>query len=444
MNIAHKTFTHGIHPPESKDATNGLAIRQFPFAPVLIILLSQHTGKPAVPIVREGQEVFRGQKIAEADGFMSVTMHAPASGIIKKIGLAPSANGAMTPAIYLQPFPGSSQEVTPGKPCYVESASIDEILNAIQQAGIVGLGGAAFPTHVKLKIPDGKSVDTLIINGVECEPFLTTDHRVMLEQVNDIFKGIRYMLKVIGAQRAIIGIEANKMDAVQKLKSAIPDGDPVSVEVVKVKYPQGAEKMLITALLDREVPSGGLPADAGVVVCNVATTAEIGRLLPVGRGIIERVITITGPGIEKRGNYLMPIGSPLRYVLEQAGLKPNISRIILGGPMMGPALANLDVPITKGVSGILVLTNEETDHQLEKEYACIKCAYCIDACPLFLNPSRLGILAKKSEYEIMNDNYYLMDCFECGCCSYVCPSNIPLVQYFRAAKGMIRKKMRSE
>ncbi len=444
INSANKTFAHGVHPPASKDSTSGLAIRQFPFAPVMIVLLSQHTGKPAIPIVREGQEVFRGQKIAEEDGFMSVAMHAPAAGIVKKIGLAPSAGGQMKPGIYLQPFPGSSQEVTPGKPCFVESATGEEIITAIQQAGIVGLGGAAFPTHVKLKIPEGKTVDTLIINGVECEPFLTTDHRVMLEQVNDIFIGIRYLLKVIGAERAIIGVEANKMDAVQKLKSAIPEGDPVSVEVVRVKYPQGAEKMLITALLGREVPSGGLPADAGVVVCNVATTAEIGRLLPVGRGIIERVITITGPGIEKKGNYLIPIGTPLSYALEQAGLKTNASQVILGGPMMGPALADLAVPITKGVSGILVLTEEETNHQPVKEYACIKCAYCVDSCPLFLNPSRLGILAKKREYEKMYENFFLMDCFECGCCSYICPSNIPLVQYFRVAKGMIREKMRSK
>jgi len=437
ISAPNKSFTHGIHPPESKDSTKDLAIRQFPFAPVMIVLLSQHTGNAAIPIVREGQEVIRGQIIAEADGFMSVTMHAPASGIVKKIGLAPNNAGPMTPAIYIQPFPGSSQEVTPAKPCDYESATKEEIINAIQHAGIVGLGGAAFPTHVKLKIPEGKKVDTFIVNGVECEPFLTTDHRVMLEQVNDIFVGVRYILKVTGAQKAIIGIEANKMDAAQKLKAAIPKSDPVSVEVVKVKYPQGAEKMLITALLGREIPSGGLPADAGVVVCNVATTAEIGRLLPVGRGIIERVITITGPGIGKKGNYLIPIGTPLRFALDQVGLKDDANRVVLGGPMMGPALANLDVPITKGVSGILVLTEQETN-QPEKEYACIKCAYCVDACPLFLNPSRLGILAKKSEYEIMNDKFYLMDCFECGCCSYVCPSNIPLVQYFRVAKGIIQ------
>lgn len=435
-----KTFPHGVHPPENKDETRGKAIHRFPFAPVMIIHLSQHTGAPSKPIVREGQEVVRGQKIAEADGFVSVPMHAPASGIIKRIGLAPSTTGRMTPAIYLQPFPASSQEVIEGTPCNVETATPDEIIKAIQDAGIVGLGGAAFPTHVKLKIPEGKWVDTVIINGIECEPYLTTDHRVMLEQIDDIILGIRYTLKVSGAKRAIIGIEANKPDAVEALRKAIPADLPVTVEVFKVKYPQGAEKMLIKALLDREVPSGGLPADVHVVVGNVATTAEIGRLLPHGRGIQERVITITGPGVIKKGNYLIPIGTPLRYALEQVGLRDNVSRVFLGGPMMGQALSSLDIPINKGTSGVVVFTENEDARLPQKIYPCIRCAYCLDACPIFLNPSRLGLLAKNAEYDLMAEQYHLFDCFECGSCSYVCPSNIPLVQYFRVAKAIVRER----
>ncbi|MFQ5633507.1 MAG: RnfABCDGE type electron transport complex subunit C, partial [bacterium] len=333
-----KTFAHGVHPPEAKDDTSKTPIRQFPFAPVMILPLSQHFGKPSKPIVSEGREVVRGQKIAEADGFMSVSLHAPASGIIKRIGFAPTTAGKMVQSIYLEPFPAASQEVNEGTPCEVETATPEEIIDAIQDAGIVGLGGAAFPTHVKLKIPDGKWVDTLIVNGAECEPYLTTDHRVMLEQPQDIFTGIRYLLKVAGAERAIIGVEHNKLDAAEALRAAIPPGAPVTVEVVQVKYPQGAEKMLITALLGREVPSGGLPADAHVVVVNVATAAEIGRLLPHGRGIQERVITITGPGIKDKGNYLIPIGTPLRFALEQAGMAENVSRVFLGGPMMGQAI----------------------------------------------------------------------------------------------------------
>lgn len=433
-----KSFRHGVHPPEAKDETAGVAIRRFPFAPVLIIPLAQHTGKPSIPVVREGQEVERGEKIAEPDGYVSVAMHAPASGIIKRIGLVPSAAGGMVQGIYLQPFPGSSQEVDSRDPCDLETATPEQILQSIQDAGIVGLGGAAFPTHVKLKIPEGKWVDTLIINGAECEPYLTTDHRVMLEQKEDIFTGIRYVLKSSGAKRAIIGIEANKQDAAEALRAAVPPDLPVTVEVVKVKYPQGAEKMLITALLGREVPSGGLPADAHVVVLNVATTAEIGRLLPTGRGIIERVITIAGPGVKKKGNYLIPIGTPLRFALDYVGLKENVSRVVLGGPMMGPALASLDVPITKGTSGVVVFTNDLTNHAPQKVYPCIRCAYCVDACPLFLNPTRMGLLAKNREYERMAEEYHLWDCFECGSCSYVCPAHIPLVQYFRLAKAYLR------
>ncbi len=440
LNHKPKTFPHGVHPPEAKDETSGKPIRRFPFAPVMIIPLSQHTGAPARPIVREGQEVQRGQKIAEPDGFMSVAMHAPASGEIKRINWAPAANGKMVMSIYLQPFPASGQAVNEGTPCNVETAAPDEIINAIQDAGIVGLGGAAFPTHVKLKIPEGKSVDTLVINGIECEPYLTTDHRVMLEQKEDIFMGIRYLLKVTGATRAIIGVEANKLDAAEALRDAIPKDMSVSVDVLKVKYPQGAEKMLIKALLDREVPSGGLPVDVHVVVVNVATTAEIGRLLPHGRGIQERVITITGPGIEKKGNYLIPIGTPLRYALAQAGMKENVDRVFLGGPMMGNAVSSLDIPITKGTSGVVAFTGEEAVQTHQKIYPCIRCGYCLDACPLFLNPSRLGVLAESEEYERMADEYHLFDCFECGSCSYVCPSHIPLVQYFRIAKGILRSK----
>ena len=437
---AKRSFRHGVHPPEQKEATNRQAIRQFPFAPVMVIPLSQHIGKPARAVVREGQEVLRGQLLAEPDGFVSVAMHAPAAGVVKRIALAPYANGKMVESIYLQPFPGAGQEVVEGRPVDVETATPDEIILAIQQAGIVGLGGAAFPTHVKLKVPEGKSIDTLIINGVECEPYLTTDHRVMLEQIDDILMGIRYLLKVSGAGRAIIGIEANKPDAAAALSAAVPADLPVTVEMVKVKYPQGAEKMLITALLGREVPSGGLPIDVQVVCINVATTAEIGRLLPHGRGIQERVITITGPGVKRKGNYLIPIGTPLRFALEEVGLAGNVTRVFLGGPMMGQAVSSLDVPIAKGTSGVVVFTDEETAQIPQKVYPCIKCAYCVDACPIFLNPSRMGILAKSGRYEEMAEDYHLMDCFECGSCSYVCPSNIPLVQYFRLAKGILREK----
>ena len=441
MSLLHRypTFSHGVHPPESKTDTCARKIRQFDFAPVLLIPLSQHIGAPSVAVVREGQEVERGQVLGEADGFVSVPQHAPASGVVRRIGLMPSITGKMARGIYLEPYPGSSQEVAEGEPCILDTASADDIIAAIQAAGIVGLGGAAFPTHVKLKPPEGKTVETLIVNGIECEPYLTTDHRVMLEQTADIYMGIRYLLKATGAEHAIIGVEANKLDAAETLRAAAPDDIAVTTEVVDVKYPQGAEKMLITALLGKEVPSGGLPADVGVATVNVATTAEIGRLLPHGRGIQERVVTITGPAIGRKGNYRIPIGTPLRFALEQVAVSDDVSRVFLGGPMMGQALSSLDIPITKGTSGFVAFTEAQTGIK-EQEYPCIRCAYCVDACPIFLNPSQLALLAKSGEYERMADDYNLMDCFECGACSYVCPSHIPLVQRFRVSKAIVRER----
>jgi electron transport complex protein RnfC len=439
--VRKDSFRNGVHPPEHKGETCHLAIRRFAFAPELLVPLSQHLGAPAIPVVREGQEVVRGQTIAEPDGFMSVAMHSPASGVVKRIALAPSISGAMVPSVYLRPYPASSQEVDDGERCDVATASPDDIIKAIQRAGIVGLGGAAFPTHVKLKVPEGKHLDTLIINGVECEPYLTTDHRVMLEQTADIFAGVRYLLRATGAREVIIAVEANKQDAARKLQQDCPEDLPISVRVCPVKYPQGAEKLVIKSLLGREIPSGGLPVDVHAICVNVATTAEIGRLLPRGRGIQERVITIGGPGIQRKGNYRIPIGTTVRFALQETGAASNISRVFLGGPMMGPAVSNLDIPITKGTSGITAFTTAETGgatgHQ--KVYDCIHCARCIEACPLFLNPTQLGLLAKNEEYAQMADDFHLMDCFECGACSYVCPSHIPLVQYFRLAKKMLRK-----
>ena len=434
-----KTFRHGVHPPEAKDDTKGMAIRQFPFAPLLVVPLVQHSGKPSLPVVREGQEVARGQLIARPDGFVSVAMHAPASGTVRRIALAPGISGRMVPAVYLKPFPGSTQEVADGNPCPLD-APVEEILAAIQEAGIVGLGGAAFPTHVKLKIPEGQAVDTLILNGAECEPFLTTDHRVMLEQRDDIFTGIRYLQRVTGAGRVIIGVESNKRDAAEHLRAGVPADLRVEIAVLSVKYPQGAEKMLITALLGREVPSGGLPAAVGALVINVATAAEIGRLLPLGRGIHERVITVTGPAVAKKGNYRIPIGTPLRFVLETVGVGAGVRRVFLGGPMMGQAASSLDIPITKGVSGVVAFDQGLAGQTDQTVYPCIRCGYCLEACPIFLNPSALGLLARNEEYGRMVSEQHLMDCFECGSCSFVCPAHIPLVQQFRVAKAMVRKR----
>ena len=444
---APPTFVGGVHPPESKSLTADAAIKQFPFAPVMNIPLSQHIGKPSIPVVSEGQEVYRGQLLAKPDGFMSVALHSPASGLIQRIDMMPSISGKMLNGIYLEPFPGSTQEVAEGQACVLENSAPEQIIQAIQMAGIVGLGGAAFPTHAKLKIPKDKSIDTLIINGAECEPYLTNDYRIMLEQPEHVITGIGYLLKATGAKKAIIGIEDNKQAAADRLGQALKSvnvdfAKNISVEVAQTKYPQGAEKTLITALLGLQVPSRGLPIDIGVVVINVTSAAEIGRLLPHGRGIQERIITISGPGVRKPGNYQIPIGTPLRFALEYVGVSEALSQVYLGGPMMGQALPSLDISITKGTSGFVAFTEEQTRNTNE-EQPCIHCSYCVDACPLHLNPSQLGILALNERYQAMAEQYHLMDCFECGSCSFVCPSHIPLVQRFRAAKGLVKKQQAS-
>ncbi len=446
--LGTKTFAHGIHPPQSKDATCELAIHQFPFAPLLIVPLSQHIGRPAIPIVGEDTEVVRGQMIADPDGFMSVAIHAPASGTIRRIASSPNINGKMSPAFFLEPFTASTQEVVEGTPLMAETATPEQIIDAIQAAGIVGLGGAGFPTHAKLKVPDGKSVDTLVINGAECEPYLTTDHRVMLEHADDVMRGIPYLMRATGAERTIIAVEDNKQDAAETLTKAIPPGAAITVEVLPVKYPQGAEKMLITALLGREVPSRGLPIDVQATCVNVGTTAELGKLLPHGMGLQERVITVGGPGIKKKGNYRIPIGTTLRYILETVGTEVDLTNVVMGGPMMGATASSLDIPITKGSTGVIAFTQRETGGlggslSSQKQYPCIRCGYCVDACPLFLNPSHLGMLAEHGRHDTMVEDYHLMDCFECGCCTFVCPSHIPLVQHFRIAKAAVRKATRS-
>ena len=439
--LRRKSFSHGVHPPQYKAITASQGIRRLPFAPTMVLPLAQHFGAPSVPIVHEGQEVVRGEPIAKADGFMSVPLHAPATGRVARIGLMPTARGPKTPSIVLNLHAGAGQRVLYEMPQAVDAMTPEELVKAVQETGMVGLGGAAFPTHVKMSIPEGHSVDTVLVNGCECEPYLTTDHRVMMEYTGDLLAGIRIALKAVGAQRAIIGIEDNKMDAIKALRATLPADGHITVGVLRAKYPQGAEKMMIKALLDREVPSGGFPSAVGVGVYNVATLSQLGTLLPKGQGLIERVVTVTGPGIAKPGNYLVALGTPLRFILEQLGFRGSARHLILGGPMMGTSVASLDVPVTKGVAAILVLTEEEEAAQVPKKtYPCIKCGACVNACPIHLNPMQLALLAAKRQYEPMEAHHHLNDCIECGCCSYVCPSGIPLVHYFRIAKAINREK----
>ena len=438
---AEKTFSHGgIHPADHKERTAGLPIRRLPFAPRLIVPLSQHKGAAARPIVHVGQEVVRGEPIAEADGFVSVPMHAPATGRVAAIGLWATAEGPRAPAIVIDVYQAASQEVLFDHPVDVARLSRREIVQAVRDAGLVGLGGAAFPSHVKMAANPERPIHTLLVNGCECEPYLTCDHRVMLEQTEALLRGIRLVLRATGAVRAVVGIEDNKLDACQVIRDHLAPDDAIEVRAVRARYPQGAERMLIETLLDTQIPRGGLPAELGVVVYNVGTLAQIGDLLPRGRGLVERVITVSGPGVARPGNYLVPLGTPVSFLLQQAGALDEANEVILGGPMMGMTVASLDVPITKGVSGVVVYTRQDTDQAPRAVYPCIKCSHCVEACPMHLNPSILGQLARKRAYQAMATDYHLDQCFECGCCAYVCPSNIPLTQYFRIAKAINREQ----
>lgn len=437
--LRRATFSHGIHPADHKEGTRDKAIRRLPFAPKLIVPLSQNIGAPAIPRVRVGQEVARGEPIADAGGFVSVPLHAPATGVVEAIELMPTSRGDKTPAIVIRVYQADDQSVSYDQPIDHESLLRDELIVAIQQTGMVGLGGAAFPTHAKLKIPEEYKIDTLLVNGCECEPYLSTDHRVMLEHTSELIDGINIVMRAVGARRAIVGIEDNKLDALEAVRKAIPENAPIEAHAVQTKYPQGAEKILLKTLLHREVPSGGHIFQVGACMQNVGTLAAIGKLLPKGQGLIERVITVAGPGIEKPGNYLVPIGTPIRFLLEQLGFNGSAGEVIMGGPMMGQALASLDTPIVKGTSGLLVMNETFLSQPIRKSYPCIKCGECVNACPMHLNPKELGLLAAKREYALMAERFKLNDCFECGCCSFVCPSAIPLVQQFRVAKAFNRE-----
>jgi len=437
MFTADNTFLHGIHPPDFKALTCHLPIQRLPFAPQLLIPLSQHAGKPSISLVKPKDEVVRGQPIAIADGFFSVPQHAPASGKVRSIQLMPSARGPKVETIILDVYAADPQDQGYAFEHDMNSADTDQIVQYVQDSGMVGLGGAAFPTHVKLKPPPEHHVDTLVANGCECEPYLTCDHRLMLEQPENLLKGIRLLKKALQIDKAIIGIEDNKLDAVENIKKYLQADDQIEVKAVKTKYPQGAEKMLIHALLGRDVPPGNFPSSVGVSVFNVGTLTQLGELLPHGQGVIERVVTISGNAVKNPGNYLVPIGTPIEFLLKTAGIEDSAYEVILGGPMMGMSIASLDVPVTKAMSGMLVM-KKQTDK--DPVQPCIRCGYCLDACPMMLNPSVLGLLARSGDYQQMQQSYHLNDCFECGSCTYVCPAKIPLVQYFRIAKATNRER----
>lgn len=437
-----KTFRKGVHPPGNKERTAALPIAVLPAPKKVVLPLSQHIGAPAQPLVAVGEEVTAGQKIAEAQGMVSAALHASISGKVTAIEEWPHPAGKQLPAIVIEnngqegfsPVPG----VKPGRP--LAEITADEIKELMREGGLVGLGGAAFPTHVKYHPPAGKKIEYIILNGAECEPFLTSDHRLMLERPRAVLYGLKAMMKAAGAKKGYIGVELNKVDVIKVLQEEAKDDETIEIVPLRVKYPQGEEKMLIYAITGRVVPAGGLPVDVGVVVNNVATAAALADLLQTGKPLISRVITVTGGGINEPKNLEVPIGTLLEDVIAYCGgLKENAGRIILGGPMTGPAHYRLDLPVLKGLSGILVQTREEIG---ELEYMdCIRCGKCVEACPFSLLPNYLGLYAEKNRLEEAK-RYGVMDCRECGSCAYVCPSRRPLTQWIKDAKRKIAAAQR--
>lgn len=436
--IRRLRFKHGVHPPDLKELTATKPIRRMVYPSEVVLPVRQHAGNPAEPIIESGARVERGDKIATACGFVSAPVHASAAGVVTGVDLWPHPDGTFDTAIRIAVDPYSPQSPRPRVIPEWEGLPAAEVVAAIQDGGVVGLGGAAFPTHVKLSPPPDTQLETLIINGAECEPYLTSDHRTMAEYPERVHFGIRIMMQCLGVQRAMIGIEKNKPDAIDALERTLPGDLDVTIYPLTVKYPQGAEKMLIQTLLGREVPSGQLPLNVGVIVQNVGSVAAIAEIFETGLPVVERIVTVTGRGVKNPANLIVPVGTKVGDLIEACGgLSDDASEIVFGGPMMGTPQSNLDTPIVKGTTGVVVLSKAESRRRAS--YPCIHCGRCLDACPVFLNPQRLGELARMERFEEM-EAHHLTDCMLCGCCSYACPSNIPLSQLFQLAKTEVRRR----
>ena len=410
-----------------------------PFPNEVVLPLRQHAGKPATLCVKVGDRVERGDAVGKADGWMSVPIHASAAGKVTAIEWWPHIDGAMAMSVRVAVDTFALQTPRPRLVPHWEGLSVERVLAAVQEAGVVGLGGAAFPTHVKLSPPNDARIETIIINGAECEPYLTSDHRVMVEYPERVFHGLRIMMHTLGVEHAVVGVERNKPDAIAALEQYLPKDLDIRILPLTVKYPQGAEKMLIQSVIGREVPSGKLPAHVGVLVQNVGSVAALAEVFETGLPLIERIVTVSGRGIRNPGNLIVPVGTKLSDLIAFCGgTTDDAAEVIVGGPMMGVAQANLDAPVTKGTTGIVVLARDEA--RRPEVYPCIHCGRCLDACPVFLNPSTLGEYAMRERYEDM-EALHLADCMLCGSCSYVCPSNIPLAQLFAFSKtGLKRRK----
>ncbi len=430
------TFKGGIHPDGNKELTNKKATVIMEAPDILVIPLSQHIGAPCESVVKAGDSVTVGQKIADSSAFVSAPIHSSVSGVVKAVEKRPHATLGECMAIVIEN--DKNYTVCPDiKPLDYESMTQKEIIDEIRNGGIVGMGGAAFPTSVKLSIPEGKTADTFLVNAAECEPYLTSDHRLMLEKSEAVIGGIKIALKATGIKNAVIAMEDNKKDAYEILSRLCENEENIKVITVKTKYPQGSEKQLIDAVLKRQVKSGTLPVDSGAVVQNVASVAEIYNHFKTGLPLIERIVTVSGRGIENPVNIVAKIGTSYREICEFAGgMKENVSKVISGGPMMGFSQYTLDVPVTKGTSGILFFTDKEVKEYSEQ--ACIKCGKCVSHCPMKLMPFMITEMARIGEMDEAV-KYGLKDCMECGSCSFICPQRRHLVQHIRVAKAKLPK-----
>lgn len=439
-----RTFKKGgVHPHDNK-LSRDAAIEVFPLPETVVIPLSQHIGAPAAAQVAKGDKVKAGQLIASAAGFVSANIHSSVSGTVVAVDNVPDAGNIRRPAVTIKV---EGDEWEDGIDCTEgfrkADASLDgaEIIKRIAAAGIVGMGGATFPTQVKLSVPPGKKAEYLVINGVECEPYLTADHRVMMEKGEELLEGIRLLAKALGVAKSYIGIENNKPDAIAHLSQLAVGDAGIEVVPLKVKYPQGGEKQLIAAVTGREVPSGGLPLDVGVVVQNVGTAVAVYEAVVKNKPLVERIVTVTGKTLGKPSNLRVRVGTPVSSLIEHCGgLPDSAGKVIGGGPMMGRAMSNLDCPVTKGTSGILVMDGAQAVRRAPE--ACIKCAKCVEICPMGLEPYILYKLGVRNRFPEMEE-YYATDCIECGSCSFTCPASLPLLDYIRLGKGEVMKIIRA-